>query len=213
MFYNSRRPAILRFFCFVFRCCGSGLQVSVNLSLHLFRTCPEGETHRGSKVLRGIDPSADFPWILGSDAAPFYNTSFQNGKFFKIKPLCVWGVLVVYLPESSLSRLCWCHHLYDFMELGVFFFMFWLCWVFTAWGFVELQRAGGPQAPCGRWTFHCCGFSCYGAQALGFSCSLAAVIRLQCGRPGFDPWVGKMPWRREWLTHSSILAWRIPWTV
>ena len=28
----------------------------------------------------------------------------------------------------------------------------------------------------------------------------------------FDPWVGKIPWRREWLTHSSILAWRIPWT-
>ena len=22
-------------------------------------------------------------------------------------------------------------------------------------------------------------------------------IRLQCGRPGFDPWVGKIPWRRE----------------
>ena len=20
----------------------------------------------------------------------------------------------------------------------------------------------------------------------------------QCGRPGFDPWVGKTPWRREW---------------
>ena len=19
-----------------------------------------------------------------------------------------------------------------------------------------------------------------------------------CGRPGFDPWVGKIPWRREW---------------
>ena len=29
----------------------------------------------------------------------------------------------------------------------------------------------------------------------------------------FDPWVGKIPWRREWMaTHSSILAWRIPWT-
>ena len=26
-------------------------------------------------------------------------------------------------------------------------------------------------------------------------------------RRGFDPWVGKIPWR----THSSILAWRIPW--
>ena len=22
---------------------------------------------------------------------------------------------------------------------------------------------------------------------------------LQCGRPGFDPWVGKIPWQREWL--------------
>ena len=24
-------------------------------------------------------------------------------------------------------------------------------------------------------------------------------ICLQCGRPGFDPWVGKVPWRRERL--------------
>ena len=23
-------------------------------------------------------------------------------------------------------------------------------------------------------------------------------ICLQCGRPGFDPWVGKTPWRRKW---------------
>ena len=30
---------------------------------------------------------------------------------------------------------------------------------------------------------------------------------------GFSPWVGKIPWRREWLaTHPSVLAWRIPWT-
>ena len=36
-------------------------------------------------------------------------------------------------------------------------------------------------------------------------------IRLQCGRPGFNPWVEKIPWRRE-RTHSSILAWRTPWT-
>ena len=33
---------------------------------------------------------------------------------------------------------------------------------------------------------------------------------LQCWRPWFNPWVGKIPWRREWATHSSILAWRIP---
>ena len=23
-------------------------------------------------------------------------------------------------------------------------------------------------------------------------------IHLQCRRPGFDPWVGKIPWRRDW---------------
>ena len=28
-----------------------------------------------------------------------------------------------------------------------------------------------------------------------------------------NPWVRKIPWRRAWQpTHSSILAWRIPWT-
>ena len=27
----------------------------------------------------------------------------------------------------------------------------------------------------------------------------------------FDPWVGKIPRRRKWLSHFSILAWRIPW--
>ena len=32
-------------------------------------------------------------------------------------------------------------------------------------------------------------------------------------RQGFDPWVGKIPWRRAWQhTAVSILAWRIPWT-
>ena len=29
---------------------------------------------------------------------------------------------------------------------------------------------------------------------------------------GFDPWVWKIPWRREWQRHSSILAWRSQWT-
>ena len=38
--------------------------------------------------------------------------------------------------------------------------------------------------------------------SLGFPCGSAAVwlrICLQCGRPGFHPWVGKIPWRRERL--------------
>ena len=31
-------------------------------------------------------------------------------------------------------------------------------------------------------------------------------------RRGFDPWVGKIPLEEDTVTHSSILAWRIPWT-
>ena len=31
-------------------------------------------------------------------------------------------------------------------------------------------------------------------------------------RRGFDPWVRKIPLEKEMTTHSSILAWRIPWT-
>ena len=35
---------------------------------------------------------------------------------------------------------------------------------------------------------------------------------LKCRRPGFDPWVRKMPWRREWQPTPIFLAWKIPWT-
>ena len=28
---------------------------------------------------------------------------------------------------------------------------------------------------------------------------------LQCRRPGFDPWVGKIPWRRAWQPTSVFL--------
>ena len=24
------------------------------------------------------------------------------------------------------------------------------------------------------------------------------VVKILLGQPGFDPWVGKFPWRREW---------------
>ena len=37
----------------------------------------------------------------------------------------------------------------------------------------------------------------------------------QCRRPKrhrFNPGVGKIPLEKEIATHSSILAWRIPWT-
>ena len=31
------------------------------------------------------------------------------------------------------------------------------------------------------------------------------VRSLQCRRPGFDPWVGKIPWRRKWQPTSVLL--------
>ena len=28
--------------------------------------------------------------------------------------------------------------------------------------------------------------------------------------PGFNPWVGKIPWKKGKATHFSFLVWRIP---
>ena len=30
-------------------------------------------------------------------------------------------------------------------------------------------------------------------------------VCLECGRPGFDPWVGKIPWRRKWQPTPVLL--------
>ena len=32
------------------------------------------------------------------------------------------------------------------------------------------------------------------------------VTNCKCGRPGFNPWVGKTPWRREWLPTPVFLS-------
>ena len=37
-------------------------------------------------------------------------------------------------------------------------------------------------------------------------------VCLKCGRPWLDPWVRKIPLEKEMSTHSSTLAWKIPWT-
>ena len=37
-------------------------------------------------------------------------------------------------------------------------------------------------------------------------------ISLQCRRPGFDPWVGKIPWRRKEPPPSLFLPEESPWT-
>ena len=32
-----------------------------------------------------------------------------------------------------------------------------------------------------------------------------SIIHLQCKIPEFDPWVGKIPWRREWVPTPVFL--------
>ena len=39
--------------------------------------------------------------------------------------------------------------------------------------------------------------------ALGFPGGLDGRVCLQCGRPGFDPWARKIPWRRKWQ-HTPV---------
>ena len=41
---------------------------------------------------------------------------------------------------------------------------------------------------------------------------VAQTVKLQCEGPGFDPWVGKIPWRRKWQPTQVLLALKIPWT-
>ena len=45
---------------------------------------------------------------------------------------------------------------------------------------------------------------------LGFPCGLAGnESAFNSGRPGFDPWVGKIPWRRERLPSPAVIACRL----
>ena len=37
-------------------------------------------------------------------------------------------------------------------------------------------------------------------------------IHLQCKTPGFNPWVGKVPWRRTWKPTPVVLPGESPWT-
>ena len=47
---------------------------------------------------------------------------------------------------------------------------------------------------------------------LGLPGGSAERIRLQCRRRRFNPWVGEIPLEESMATHSSTVAWKIPWT-
>ena len=49
-----------------------------------------------------------------------------------------------------------------------------------------------PATPLGFFTFY-------------FLLWLSFLLAAQCERPGFDPWVGKTPWRRKWQPTPILL--------
>ena len=55
----------------------------------------------------------------------------------------------------------------------------------------------------------CCGHMARLGSPGSFSDKEPACRCRRHKKRGFDPWVRKIPWRRKWQTHSSILAWRI----
>ena len=53
----------------------------------------------------------------------------------------------------------------------------------------------------------------YGIQKNGFPhSSVGKNMCLQCRRPGFNPWVGKIPWSRKWQPTPVFLLREFPWT-
>ena len=67
------------------------------------------------------------------------------------------------------------------------------------------------QYPVGSWV----AASLLSCAQLGILALMLKEPTCQCRRHKrcrFDPWVGKIPLEKEMATHSSILAWKIPWT-
>ena len=52
-----------------------------------------------------------------------------------------------------------------------------------------------------------------GAAGASLVAQTGKKICLQYGKPGFDPWVGKSPWRRAWQSTPVFLPGESPWTV
>ena len=43
---------------------------------------------------------------------------------------------------------------------------------------------------------------------MGRTSLVAQIVYMQSGRPGFHPWIGKIPWRRRWQPPSLFLPGR-----
>ena len=71
------------------------------------------------------------------------------------------------------------------------------CLVAQSWGNAGSASQAGTLS---QWGSNTGVMQKWAAQASGFPWWLRRWLRicLQCARPGFDPWIWKIPWRREW---------------
>ena len=67
-------------------------------------------------------------------------------------------------------------------------------------------KSGGKRTVAMSSSWSCVYSACFPGGSVGKS------ICLQFGRPGFDPWVGKIPWRRTWQPTPVFLPGESPWT-
>ena len=141
--------------------------------------------------------------------------------------ICVLLILVnpgLWLMEaSSWHKLLWSFHLWDGNMVGILTLLFGsdtvhFCSHFSAPNkskcgeiYFSLSQEGGGEGESNKYyhamwcwmrgsdTLRCCWFGhcfrCSGASLV----ALLVKIYLQCGRPGFDPWGGKILWSRKRL--------------
>ena len=79
----------------------------------------------------------------------------------------------------------------------------------------QLERLGiemwrnGRTSTCWAWAvvldIYKCGLICYEVSSDFFQVAQQLSICMQCRTPGFDPWVGNIPWRKEWQSTPVFL--------
>ena len=92
-------------------------------------------------------------------------------------------------------------------EAEVDVFLEFLCFFYDATDFGHLISGSSAFSKSSLYIWKCSVHILLKHSLNDFECYLASIwasllvqlvkFCLQCGRPGFDPWVGKIPWRRE----------------
>ena len=111
-------------------------------------------------------------------------------------PVCwsIWVVLYIQVTWHE-GKLIW-HYLYFQKNSNV---AAWTAMINSTRG-LKMENSFSEHLTCKREAWQVTTQLAFHSIILGFSCGSAGKkICLECRRPRFDPWVGKIPWRRERL--------------